>query len=383
VLSALGITVGSMAIVLLISIAEGVQKDVEGQVNGLGVNLLIVIPFRIPEDDGGLSFNPNVAGLSYLREEFIPEIKQVEGVKQAVPFIFPGGAVRNGQKDSGSSMIIATQPAWFSMRPATLSEGRYFTSSEQTSRVCVLGGIAKATLFGDEHAVGREVIINGEPYKVVGSTVKEEKSDSLMASTGLENVVYVPYEYTKKKLSNPPLSRILIQTESSVEPKNLVAGIEATLAKHLNRDNYSVITQKDLLKLLYALMGILTSLLFGLTSIALFVGGVGIMTVMLMSVGERAREIGIRKTVGARRSDIFMQFLAEAVVLALAGATAGVVLSYGVCLGLLQFTKIKPLMSFETVALSFAVSLLVGAVFGLIPAMKAARQDPVSSLRHD
>ena len=130
-------------------------------------------------------------------------------------------------------------------------------------------------------------------------------------------------------------------------------------------------------------MSILTSLLFGLTSIALFVGGVGIMTVMLMSVSERAKEIGIRKTVGAKRSDIFVQFLAEAVVLAIVGAAAGLLLSYGVCLALLYFTKIKPLMSIETIALSFGVSLAVGGIFGLIPAMKAARQDPVASLRHD
>jgi putative ABC transport system permease protein len=371
-----------MAIVLLISIAEGVQKDVEGQVNSLGVNLLIVIPFRIPDESEGLTFNPNVAGISYLREEFVPGIQRAEGVKNAVPWIFPGGTVQAGKKQSGTSLIIATKADWFRMRPAKLSEGTFFTDAQSSSRVCVLGGVAKAAMFGENRAVGKEVRINAEMYKVVGVTAKE-KQDTLMSFTGLENVVYVPYEYTKKRLKNPPLSRIIIQTESTVEPRSLVASIEALLGKHLNRENYSVITQRDLLKLLYALMGILTSLLFGLTSIALFVGGVGIMTVMLMSVGERAREIGIRKTVGARRSDIFMQFLAEAVVLALAGATAGVVLSYGVCLGLLQFTKIKPAMSLETVALSFAVSLLVGAVFGLIPAMKAARQDPVSSLRHD
>jgi putative ABC transport system permease protein len=175
----------------------------------------------------------------------------------------------------------------------------------------------------------------------------------------------------------------MVQTEPDREPKSLVRAVEAKLADHLDRENFSVLTQEDLLRLVFKLMGILTWLLTGLTSIALFVGGVGIMTVMLMSVNERAKEIGIRKTVGARRVDIFSQFMVEAVLLALMGGTVGLIISYAVCLGLYYGTPIKPMITPGIVALSFGVSVGVGTLFGLIPAMKAARKDPVESLRKE
>jgi putative ABC transport system permease protein len=167
------------------------------------------------------------------------------------------------------------------------------------------------------------------------------------------------------------------------EPRSLIRRLEAVLGERLDRQQYQVITQEDLLGLVYKLMNILTWLLTGLTSIALFVGGVGIMTVMLMAVNERSKEIGIRKAVGARPGDVFTQFLGEAVIIALAGGAVGLVISYFVCLGLAAWTPIKPLITVSTVVLSFGVCLIVGGFFGLIPAMKASRKDPVASLRNE
>jgi ABC-type antimicrobial peptide transport system permease subunit len=379
-LSALGITVGTLAILLLISISKGVQQDITGQVDSLGVNLLIVVPFHVPDENSGFSFNPNVAGISYLRDSDIAAVRSIAGVKQATPWVFPGGTVRVGPRVSESTLIIATGPEWFAMRPSPLEEGTLLSQTD--TNVCVLGHVAKEHLFGADPAVGREVMIGGESYRVSG-VLKKTQDESLMSFASLENVLYVPYRHIRAKLGDPPLSRILIQTESTVEPKTLIGQIERTLMQRLDRERFSVITQKDLLRLLYSIMGILTSLVLGLTSIALFVGGVGIMTVMLMSVGERAKEIGIRKTAGATRGDIFAQFLFEALLLSLFGAVMGLALSYGVVVALLQFTKIKPLLDLGTVALGFGVALAVGGVFGLLPAMKAARQDPVTSLRHD
>ena len=370
-----------MAIVLLVSIAKGVQQDIQKQVESLGVNLLIVVPFRMPTD-GGMSFNPNMAGLSYLREREVGEIRKLEGVRNAVPWVFPGGKISVGSKELGSALIIATEPQWFRMRPFEFREGRAFGDQESSERVVVLGEIAKEYLFASRPALGQTVTIGGETYRVVGVT-KREGQDSLFSSAGLSNIVLIPYRYIAAKLEGPPLSRILIQTEPDVEPKALIAKVESVLRKRLNEENFSVITQKDLLRVLFSVMGVLTSLLFGLTSIALIVGGLGIMTVMLMAVGERSKEIGIRKTVGARRSDIFAQFLSEAVALSLLGGLGGLIVSYLACLVLQSFTKLQPLITWQTVGLSFGVSVLVGGIFGLVPAMKAARQDPVQSLRSE
>lgn len=379
-LSALGVMVAAVAIILLISIAKGVQKDLTEQVNDLGVNVLVVLPFRVEE---GSFFMPNAAGLSYLREEDVERVRRVVGVRRAAPLVFVGGAIRSGDRGSPSTLIIAAGPEWFQIRESQVREGRVFTSENQHEPVCVIGSIAKRQLFGDEPAVGKKVVVNDQELTVVGVTEDQERKEGLMSMGGLENVAYVPYEWFKDTAGETQLHRIMVQVEPDREPEALKASVEGALGSRLDRQLYSVQTLGDLLKLVYKLMGILTWLLTGLTSIALFVGGVGIMTVMLMSVNERSKEIGVRKTVGARRRDIFQQFLSEAIVLSLLGGLAGLGFSAVVCWALAEYTPIRPLITLDTIVLCFGVSLGLGALFGLLPALNAARKDPVVAMRHE
>lgn len=396
VLSMVGIGVGATAIVLLVSIALGVQRDVTSQVRDLGVNVLVVIPGRL--EDGSV-LAPNIAGLSYLGEEDVERVRTVPGVLRATPITFVGGGIRAEgpalQATSGApvapgagrvspmTFIIAARPEWFAIRPVELAEGRVLGPEDDGERVVVIGSVARRNLFGEESALGRTVLINGEPYRVVGVTRDNESESSLFSQGGFENIATIPFATLKERVPGVQIHRIMIQTEPSVEPKSLIAAVDAALGERLDRQTYSVLTQEDILGLVYRLMGILTWLLTGLTSIALFVGGVGIMTVMLMSVNERAKEIGIRKTVGARRRDIFAQFLTEAVAIALLGGLAGLGLSAAACAALETWTPIRPLLTPGVAALGLGVSLGVGAVFGLIPALAAARRDPVVSLRRE
>lgn len=377
-LSALGVMVGAIAIILLVSIAKGVQKDLTDQVNDLGVNVLVVLPFRVEE---GSMFMPNAAGLSYLRVEDVERVREVPGVRRAAPIVFAGGAIRRGEKASPTTLILSAGGDWFKIRPVKLQEGSLYTPETETRPVCVIGSVAKENLFGSESAVGKPVDINGTRYTVIGVTEDKKQEDSMMAMGSFENIAYIPYGWFRGTNDEPQLHRIMVQVEPDREPKSLKASVEAVLGQRLDRAQYSVQTLGDLLKLVYKLMGILTWLLTGLTSIALFVGGVGIMTVMLMSVNERAKEIGVRKTVGARRGDIFWQFLIEAIVLALVGGLVGLGVSVGVCWGLATYTPIKPLITWDTIALCFGVSVGVGSFFGLLPAVNAARKDPVTALR--
>ncbi|MFZ4507845.1 MAG: ABC transporter permease [Fimbriimonas sp.] len=377
ILSALGIMVGCVAIVLLVSIAKGVQADVTGQVQDIGVNVLIVVPGRV--DDG--MFNPNIGGNSYLKEEDATRLLNVPGVVRVAPLTFVGGGVRVGKKAAYSTLLIAAPPEWFQMHKSNLQSGRVFTEADRDKNVIVMGSIAKDALFGKEEALGKTAEINGHTYTIAGITEDKKSEQSLFSMGSFQNVVYIPYAAFKRVEPDAQTHRIMVQTRPEIDPKTLKKSIDAELGTRLDHQQYSVLTQEDLLGLVYRLMSILTWLLTGLTSIALFVGGVGIMAIMLMSVGERAKEIGVRKTLGATKRDIFIQFLTEAVFLALSGGIVGLLFSYVVCIGLYYYTPVKPMITPGIIALGFGVCTGIGAIFGLIPAMKAAKQDPVVALR--
>ena len=379
-LSILGITVAAVAIVLLISIALGVRADITEQVRDLGVNLIVVLPGRI--DPSSMMFNPNIAGLSFLQEQDAQRVKTVPGVLRATPLTFAGGGIRRGSIQA-FPITIATTPDWFLIRPVRMEAGRTFDWSEEDEDVCVLGSIAKETLFGSANAIGQSVYYNRHPYRIVGITQDKKSTDSLFSMGGFENVVYFPYHALKREIPGLQTHRIMIQTAPEVEPKTLVKRIDDVMAQRLDRQQYSVLTQEDLLGLIYQVMGILTWLLTGLTSIALFVGGVGIMAIMLMSVNERSKEIGIRKTVGARRGDIFVQFLTESIVLGALGGAIGLLVSWIVGEFFIHYTKIHPLITSGVIGLSFSVCVGVGAIFGVLPALNAARKDPVAALRSE
>jgi putative ABC transport system permease protein len=379
-LSAVGIAIASLAIVVLVSIAIGVQRDVKAEVDDLGANLLVVLPGRIEQDS---LLNPGILGISRLSMQDVESVRRIEGILRASPLTFVGAGARVGEKTNAQALIIAVEPVWFQIRLTEPAEGALFDESNDLQPVCVLGSIAKERLLGEAPAVGKTLEYGGRDYAIVGVTAKRRQSSSLLSFGSFENAIFVPFAFTRSTSPQAQIDRIILQSDPRREPKALVAAVESELAKRLPHETYSVLTQEDLLRLVFKVMGILTWLLTGITSIALFVGGVGIMTVMLMSVGERTKEIGIRKTVGARRFDVFVQFLLEAVLLALTGSLAGLALSAVICGGLATWTPLRPEITTQTVLLSLSVCLVVGAVFGLAPAMRAASKDPVQSLRHE
>lgn len=379
VLSALGITVAAIAIVLLVSIAIGVQKDIRSQVEDLGVNTLVVMPGKV----GFGQFNPNIGGQSYLKEAQLPALRQVPGVVRACPMTFVGGGIRAGKKEA-APFIIATTADWFPMRPMTMRSGKVFTDPLTSDRVAVIGSIASDELFGENaDSVGKTVNINGHDFKIVGVTVDKKSEQSLFSMGGLQNVVYIPYHAQKQLTENQQTDRLMIQSRSDYDPKLLVPELNRAMAKQLNEVQFSILTQEDLLNLVFKVMSILTWLLVGLTSIALFVGGIGITAVMMMSVAERTREIGIRKTVGARRSDIFVQFMLESVMLAVLGGSLGLAFSAIVAYFLKIYTPIKPEINLSVILLCFGTCIFVGFISGMIPAVRASRKDPVDAMRQE
>ncbi|HRD31134.1 MAG TPA: ABC transporter permease [Fimbriimonadaceae bacterium] len=379
ILSAVGVAIASIAILLLVSIGLGVQKDISSQVEDLGVNILIVVPARV--ELGGMNFNPNFGGQSFLTEADAQNLTTIAGVREAATLTFAGGGLKYGDK-SAYPFTIATTPEWFAMHKAEIAEGAFFGPGTTTKDPIVLGSIAKETLFGDQDALGKMVRLSDKEFEVIGVLKDQGESESMFSMQSFANVAYIPYQDWKAKHPDAQIDRIMVQFDPATDPKVLVPALEKKLGERLDYQQYSVLTQEDLLGLIFKVMGVLGTLVVGLTSIALFVGGVGIMTVMLMSVNERRVEIGIRQACGATRRDIFRQFLIEAVLIGLAGSFAGLVVSALVNTVLASTTSIKPLMTWGTVALAFGVGVGVGAIFGAWPARRAANQDPVVSLRN-
>lgn len=380
-LSATGIMVASVAILLLVSIAKGVQEDVRSQVQDLGVNLLVVIPGQIKD---GSAFNPNITGLSYLKEEDVGRVMQIKGVRTAAPIMFYGGGITHGKTDSPSTLILATTPEWFQIHPAPLAEGRLFTNNDLgNKKVCVIGTLARDALFGKGKALGQKVDINGENCEIVGVLEEKTGEESAFSQMSFANIAYVPFGQAKAKAGTVQVHRIMIQTDPEVEPKSMIKAVKSKLLERLDERTFSVLTQEDLLKVVFKIMGILTWLLTGLTGIALFVGGLGIMSIMLMAANERRREIGIRKATGARRVDILTQFLSEAILVSAVGGLAGLLISWLADLALIRLTPIKPDLNASIVALGTLTCLGLGAIFGLLPAWQAANQDPVEALRSE
>lgn len=377
-LSALGILVGTTAVMLLISIANGVRRDVSGQIQGLGTNLVIVLPGRVDTSDP-LS-GSGVIGLSPFTRRDEEAVARVPGVRSTAKMTFVAGTALVGDR-SAVGFILGCDPTWFRIRPHKFVEGGAFT--DPLGRSAVIGSGPKEELFGDGPAVGKTLQVHGVEYEVVGVT-HDEASGGLMGGGFFNAVIYLPFDTVAEAAGQTLIHRIIAQTDPSVEPAAVVSGVrEAVKAIQGGQENFTVLTQEDMLEVAFTVMNLLTYLVVGISAIALFVGGVGVMTVMLMNVSERTREIGIRKTVGARKRDLFLQFLVEAVMLTTGGGLFGLAATWLGILLLEALTPIRAELTFGVVGLGLGLSVVVGTVSGLLPAMRAASKDPVVAMREE
>ncbi|MCS6949478.1 MAG: ABC transporter permease [Armatimonadota bacterium] len=380
-LTMLGVIIGVASALLLISIVQGVKAEVTQQIEQFGANLLFVVPGRV---DATQPFNPmSILGISTLTREDVRAVERVSGVKRALPIMFIAGGARNGDRWAATAIVLATEPAWQYIRNTPLAEGRFFTPQEAGERVCVLAHGVKRELFGEATALGKQVVINRVPFRVVG-VLQPDDSSSSFGNMGWDYLIYLPLDAAQRAMRSDQIHRIVVQAVPGVEPDSLIEKVrEAVRQSHLGNEDFTILTQKDLLRLIYSVLNLLQIALAGISSISLLVGGVGIMNIMLVSVTERTREIGIRKATGARQRDIFWQFLTEAVILSLTGGVLGILLAVAAAEIFRHTTVLQPQVTLGAVALAFGVSVLVGIAFGVAPAIRAARKEPIEALRYE
>jgi putative ABC transport system permease protein len=396
VLTMLGIIIGVTAVIALLSVGRGFQEYITQQFQDLGSNLLFVLPGRL--DGGGSPDRPRPGAqrtqpLTMADVRAISDPFQVSDVVAVAPEYSRQWTVVRGKRDQ-SANISGVTPEYESVRNFKPVLGEFISQEHVTARarVAVLGASMVDTLFeADEYPIGQTVKVNDVPFKVIG--ILEKKGGSGFGSQ--DNVVVIPLSTAQTRLFNAPavrgdlaISAMYVQVTSQ-EVMDAVAEQIAQVLRQQHHisfkddDDFSVISQADLIGVFGNFTAVFTTVLGAIAGISLVVGGIGIMNIMLVSVTERTREIGIRKAVGARRRDILLQFLMEALVLSLMGGFLGICLGYGASRLLAGVINMNTLVTLDAVVLATSFSAAVGLFFGIYPATRAARLHPIEALRYE
>lgn len=374
-LTVLGIVVGITAVIVMVAIGNGTKASIEDQINSLGSNLLTV-----SSTGGGIAAQP----LS---------LEDAESIATDVPGIAAVAPTAAGQytviADANSTdvSVSGTTVEYASVRSIETSYGAWLTQDDVdgAKRVAVLGSATAEDLFGEGSVpVGQRIRIGGRPFTVVG--VAAEKGSAGPISN--DDAVYVPLKTLQRYLlGSDDLSSIYVEATDQEQMDDVQAGIESLLlSRHdiadADETDFQVSSQEDLSETVSTITGMLTALLGSIAGISLVVGGIGIMNMMLTTVTERIREIGLRKAIGATRSDITSQFLSEAVALTVTGGLIGIAAGWGISAAVNALSTLNTTVTAGSVLLAVGVSTAIGLVFGYYPARRAAKLDPIEALRY-
>lgn len=378
-LTALGIIIGVCAVILLVSLGQGLQKYITGQFESLGTNLVVVLPGRVRLDQGFGGGPPNFAGSRLTVEQTERIARLGEPIQDAAAAIETAASV-SYRKESKYTTVAGVTANYGNIRNLVVAKGRGITASDVTlgRKVTLLGqGIAE-DLFGGSEAIGKQINIGEEKYEVIGIL---EELGSGGIGFDVDSFVAIPISAAQRLTGDENVMAITIKVTDKEEIDRAISLTKNYLSRELHEDDFSVIDQSNLLSTINQILSVLTIALGGIAAISLVVGGVGIMNIMLVSVTERTREIGLRKAVGAKPNDILIQFLFEAVVLSVFGGLIGIILGYGGALIIGRFFPAQ--VTLWSVLLSFGVSALVGIVFGVAPAYRASKLNPIEALRYE
>lgn len=381
-LTMLGIIIGVAAVITIVAIGKGSTATITSQINSMGNNLLMIYPYAPYDGSSTMSFS-QTKGISL---EDIEALEQQKSVADVAPSTTTSADI-TWSRNKVSGQIEATSLAFIHVKKLSLAQGRSFTHFEVDKRlnVVVLGNDAARNIFGPNasRAVGETIMIKQLPFKVVGVLTN---SNSNMSNSSQQ--VYIPITTGMDRLGDMSIQQVDVSATAEEKIDQARDEIRQTLrAQHglkpSEGDDFQITTQTEILETVSGVDKVMNMLLLGVAVIALGVGGVGIMNIMLVSVTERTREIGIRKAIGAQRSDIMLQFLAEAVFLSLMGGLVGVMTGLGGAKLIEKFVHMPIVYSMEPVLYSFLCCMGVGVLFGVYPARKASKLRPIDALRYE
>ena len=383
ILTMLGIIIGVAAVVALVSIGNGVKQDIQNSISSLGSNLLMVMP-GAPRTPG---VRPSQGSMKSLKVSDYQAISKLDGVKAASPYT-ANSYVTIYQSKNWTTTVSGVSSNFQDVNNWTMAEGRFISSKnvENRERVAVVGQTVVKNLFAGEDPVGKEIRVKNIPFRVIG--VLNSKGNGTMGNDQ-DDVIFIPYTTAMERVEGVDYLRMVYVVASDDNGiDRLQSDIENLLRvrhsiKDTNLDDFNIQNMKSIMETMEQTTGTLTLFLGAVAAISLVVGGIGIMNIMLVSVTERTREIGIRKALGATYFVIVTQFLIEAVVISLMGGLIGIALGIGASKLIGLASGMSTVISVPTIVLSFAFSMAIGLVFGIYPARKAAKLNPIDALHYE
>lgn len=383
-LTMLGIIIGVGSVISMLAIGTGARESVSASIASLGTNTLIISPGSI--NSGGV--RTGSGGRTTLTPaDALAMVLECDAVNVVTPMT-QNGAQLVYQNQNWATQVTGANPDFLQVRNWPLARGRFLVNDDVkvAGKVCVVGQVVVDNLFSGEDPLDKTIRVRNVPLRVVG--VLSAKGASTFG-TSQDDIVVVPYTTAMRRLFHLDNLRNVLVSAKTPEDVDRANTQITNLLRQRHRiasgaeDDFNVRTQAEFAQAADQSTRVFTLLLGGIASVSLLVGGIGIMNIMLVSVTERIREIGIRMALGARPNDILWQFLVEAVVLSLAGGALGIGLGFGVAQIAAMFSSWPPVVSGISVALAFGFSLVVGVFFGLYPAFKASRMDPIQALRNE
>ena len=381
-LTILGIVIGVSAVITMVTLGNGATQAVSDQISSLGSNLLMVRPGQ------RMSPGRDAAGAPRFKLDDAQAIDaQIGSLNAVAPTISRGVTVVFANRNWSTS-ITGSTAAWLRTGNWTLVDGRVFTDSEERAgkNVCVIGETVRRELFGKQNPVGGRIRVKQFSCDIIGLLGSKGQSSMGMDQ---DDVVLMPLHTVQRRLTgSQDVNTILISVKDGASMEQVTARVKALMRERRKlaeseEDNFNVIDTKQIAETLSGTIRLMTTLLGAVAAVSLLVGGIGIMNIMLVSVTERTREIGIRLAIGALEREVLLQFLIEAAVLSSLGGVVGIVLATGASMALASAMEVPYLFNLQINVLSFVFSAAIGVIFGFFPARRAARLDPIEALRHE